>query len=103
MIRLFLQKTKRRVVGVIRPVDAQTANVIANGPDRAQKLPLFHGESANCEIDRCALLEQQQSFKQRHGIFAARHSDGDAVAIPDHFEAVNRFTDFPQQSFFQIH
>ena len=71
--------------------------------DRREKLALFHGESANAEIDRRALLQQQQRLEQGDGILAARNGDGDAVAVADHLEAMNRFADFPQQGLFEVH
>ena len=47
--------------------------------------------------------EQQQGFEQGCGILAARKRHGHAVAVANHFEALNGLADFAEQSFFQIH
>jgi hypothetical protein len=85
------------------PFDAETSDVFPNRLHRPQEFALLHGESAQGEIDWRTFLQKQQSFKECDGIFASRDRDGNAVAIANHLESMNRFPDFPQQGLFEIH
>ncbi len=103
VVRLLREQSNGRVVGVIRPFDAEAADVFADGFDGAQEFALLDGEGAHGEIDGRAFLQQHQRFEERDGIFAAGYGYGYAVAIANHFETMNRFADFAQQVFFEVH
>ena len=47
--------------------------------------------------------QQQQGLQQGERILAARERHGHAVAIANHFEAVDRLADLAQQCFFEVH
>lgn len=88
---------------MVRPLDAEAANIFADGLDGTQKLALLDGEGANREVDGRAFCEQEKRFEQGNGILAAGYGYGNAVAVANHAEAMNGFADFPQQSFFEVH
>ena len=50
----------------------------------------------NREIDRRALLQQQQHVEHGERILAAGKRDGHAIAIADHLESAHRFADLAQ-------
>ena len=103
MLRLLVDQTDGRIIAVAGPLDTAAGKILSDGLDGPQELPLFHGESANREIDWSPLGQQHQRFNQRHRIFAARHRYGHAIAIADHAEAMDRFAHFPQQGLFKFH
>jgi hypothetical protein len=54
-------------------------------------------------VDGGALLEKQQRFEEREGIFAAGDADGYTVAFANHAETADGFADFTQDGFFDVH
>lgn len=88
---------------MVSPFDAEAADVFADGFDGAKKFSLLDGEGAYGEIDGGAFLQQHHGFEEGDGILAAGYGNGDAIAIANHLETINRFADFAQQVFFEIH
>ena len=103
MIGLFGDQANRGVIGVVCPFDAEAADVFADGLDGAEEFSLLHREGAYGEIYGGAFLQQHRGFEEGDGILAAGNGYGDAVAIANHFETMNRFADFAQQVFFEVH
>jgi len=64
---------------------------------------LFDCEGADREIDGRTLFEQQQGFEKRHRVLATGQPDSQAVAIANHFEAIDGLTDLAQKCFFELH
>ena len=103
MLRLVVEQAQRRSVAVVGPRHAALFQVLAQRFDGPQKLALFHGEGAHREIDRRALLEQQQGLQQGGRILPPGERHRHPVAVANHLEAVDGFADLAQQCFFQIH
>ena len=68
-----------------------------------KKLALFNGEGADGEIDGGALLQKQQGFEKRKGVFTAGNAHGDTIALADHFEAADGFAHLAQNCLFEVH
>ncbi len=67
VIGLFLKQAQGRVVAMIGPVDSARFQVLAHGFEGTQEFTLLDGEGAHGELDRRALLHQQQGFEERGG------------------------------------
>jgi len=96
VIGLVFEEFQGRVVGVIGPIDAEGFDVFADGGDGGEEFALLDGEGADGEIDGGAFLEQEEDFEHGDGILAAGDSDGEAVAMADHVEAMDGFADFAE-------
>lgn len=81
---------------MIGPIDAALLQIFSEGFDGTQEFALFHGEGADGEVDGRSFGEQQQGFEQSERILAAGERYGHAIAIADHFEPADGFTDFAQ-------
>ena len=100
MVGLFFEKPERGIIAIIMPLDPKRFDVLAYGLHRTKEFPLLDGKGADAEIDRRAFGKENQRFEKRKGILASRHGHGNAVAIADHFEAMDGFSGFAQQGLF---
>lgn len=94
MIGLFFEQSKGGAVVVIRPVDPTLFQIFTERSDGAEKFTLLDGECADGELDRGALLKQNESFEHGDRILAAGKGDGDAVTVANHLKFRDRFADF---------
>ena len=47
LIGLFVDEPERRAIVLVHPIDAALPKILAEGSDRAQKLPLLDSKRAN--------------------------------------------------------
>ena len=102
MIGLLLKQTEGGIVAMIGPVDSARLQIFSKRFERAQKFPLLHRKRAYGEIDRRALLQEQQRVQHCERIFAAGERHGDAVALADHVESRDRLAHLAEECFFEI-
>src|SRR5262249_7410554 len=103
MIGVLFQQTQRRRIAEISPLDTALLEIFTQRLDGPEKLSLLNRERANREIDRRPFLPKQKCFQKRRRVLAARKRDSHAVAIANHFEAMDSLPNLPQKCFFQLH
>src|SRR5487761_2600052 len=103
VIRLFLKQAERRIVAMIRPVDAARAQILRHGLEWREEFSLLNGERANGKLHRRALLQQQKRVEHGERILAARQRHSHAIAFANHLEFRDGLADLAKQCFFQVH
>src|SRR5579883_1526577 len=103
MVGLVFEKLHGRLVPEIGPFDPAGAQILAEWLDRAKEFALLHGERGYLEVDRRAVLEQEQDFEQGNGVLAPGDAYGHAIAVPDHLKPGDRLANLAQECLFEVH